>query len=118
MTYKYFLDLDPEDGLIDSSLLTKFRKTRITEDSKTKTYSVTIFTERNKERLALQQTEYFNNRLKIRYRIEEKNGELKQAHGLRTADSTGLDAMRLQTYFTAFTVNIKRFVKLMEKKAA
>jgi Transposase domain (DUF772). len=32
MAYKYFLDLDPEDGMIDSSLLTKFRKTRITED--------------------------------------------------------------------------------------
>jgi transposase len=86
--------------------------------SKTKTYSITIISERNKERLAFQQTEYFNERLEIRYRIEEKNGELKQAHGLRTADSTGLAAMRLQTYFTAFTVNIKRFVKLMERKAA
>ena len=32
MAYKYFLDLDPEDGMIDSSLMTKFRKTRITED--------------------------------------------------------------------------------------
>jgi len=32
MAYKYFLDLDPEDGMVDSSLLTKFRKTRITED--------------------------------------------------------------------------------------
>lgn len=86
--------------------------------SKTKTYSITIISERNKERLAFQQTEYFNDRLKIRYRIEEKNGELKQAHGLRTADSKGLEAMRLQTYFTAFTVNIKRFVKLMERKTA
>ncbi|MCG9967442.1 hypothetical protein L9W92_05150, partial [Pelotomaculum terephthalicicum JT] len=28
----YSLDLDPEDGMIDSSLMTKFRKTRITED--------------------------------------------------------------------------------------
>ena len=33
MAYKYFLDLDPEDNMIDSSLLTKFRKTRITEDT-------------------------------------------------------------------------------------
>jgi transposase len=32
MAYKYFLDLDPEDEMIDPSLLTKFRKTRITED--------------------------------------------------------------------------------------
>jgi transposase len=32
MAYKYFLDLDPEDEMINSSLLTKFRKLRITED--------------------------------------------------------------------------------------
>ena len=32
MAYKYFLGLAPEDKIIDPSLLTKFRKTRITED--------------------------------------------------------------------------------------
>ena len=32
MAYKYFLNLMPEDDAVDSSLLTKFRKTRITED--------------------------------------------------------------------------------------
>jgi transposase len=32
MSYKYFIGLAPEDSTIDSSLLTKFRKTRITED--------------------------------------------------------------------------------------
>ena len=32
MAYKFFLDLEPEAKMIDSSLLTKFRKTRITED--------------------------------------------------------------------------------------
>ncbi|WZL79777.1 transposase [Eubacteriales bacterium mix99] len=32
MAYKYFLNLDPEAEMIDPSLLTKFRKTRITED--------------------------------------------------------------------------------------
>ena len=31
MAYKYFLGLSPEDEMIDPSLLTKFRKTRITE---------------------------------------------------------------------------------------
>lgn len=81
--------------------------------SKTKTYCVTITSPRNRKRLDFEKSEYFNERLKIRYRIEEKNGELKQAHGLRTADSTGLVAMQLQTYFTAFTVNIKRIVKLI-----
>ena len=32
MAFKYFLGLQPEDKTVDSSLLTKFRKTRITED--------------------------------------------------------------------------------------
>src|SRR5450830_1397062 len=32
MAYKYFLNLDPEDEMVDPSLMTKFRKTRITED--------------------------------------------------------------------------------------
>lgn len=86
--------------------------------SKTRTYNVTITSERNRKRLAFQQSEYFDERLKIRYRIEEKNGELKQVHGLRTADSTGIKAMRLQMFFTAFAVNVKRIVRLMEKVAA
>jgi transposase len=81
-------------------------------------YGVTVLNERNKARLEFEQTEEFSGRLEIRYRIEEKNGELKQAHGLGKADSTGLAAMRLQTFFTAFAVNVKRIVKLMEKKAA
>ena len=32
MAYKYFLDMKPEAPMVDPSLLTKFRKTRITED--------------------------------------------------------------------------------------
>ena len=43
---------------------------------------------------------------------------MKQAHGLGEADSNGLVAMRLQSYFTAFVVNVKRIVKLMELKTA
>ncbi len=32
MAYKYFLNHEPESPMVDSSLLTKFRKTRITKD--------------------------------------------------------------------------------------
>ena len=32
MAYKFFLNLEPESKMIDPSLLTKFRKTRITEE--------------------------------------------------------------------------------------
>jgi hypothetical protein len=56
--------------------------------------------------------------LKDRHRIEEKNGEMKVSHGLDRADSVGLAAMRLQTYFTAFVANVKRIVKLMEPNPA
>ena len=52
--------------------------------------------------------------MKIRHRIEEKNGELKEAHGLRKADARGLFAMHLQMYFTAFAANVKRIVRLEE----
>ncbi|RKI88052.1 hypothetical protein D7V94_20125 [Parablautia intestinalis] len=48
----------------------------------------------------------FKEWVKIRHRIEEKNGELIQSHGLRRADSTGSFAMEFQMYFTAFVANI------------
>lgn len=82
------------------------------------TYSVTVLNEQNKARLDFESTEEFSRRLEVRYRIEEKNGELKQAHGLRKADSMGLEAMRIQMFFTAFVVNIKRIVKLIELNMA
>jgi len=42
MAYKYFLDLNPEDSTIDSSLMTKFRKMRITENILEEMLSETI----------------------------------------------------------------------------
>ncbi|MDR2530623.1 MAG: transposase [Oscillospiraceae bacterium] len=44
--------------------------------------------------------------------MEAKNAELKHAHGLARADSVGLSAVRLQTFLTAFTANVKRIVRL------
>ena len=82
--------------------------------SKEKSYSITQASEKNLERLKFEESEYFQERMKIRHRIEEKNGELKEAHGLRRADSRGLFAMKLQMYFTAFTANVKRIVTMEE----
>lgn len=78
--------------------------------SKCQTYSVTQTNNKNQARLVFESSQRFIEKLKRRQRIEEKNGEMKNSHGLRRADSTGLVAMRLQAYFTAFTVNIKRIV--------
>ena len=83
-------------------------------NAKTRSYSITQASEKKLERLKFEESEYFQERMKIRHRIEEKNGELKEAHGLRKADSKGLFAMHLQMYFTAFTANVKRIVRLDE----
>ena len=82
--------------------------------AKERSYSITQVSEKNQERLEFEASEFFKERMKIRHRIEEKNGELKEVHGLRRADSTGLFAMELQMYFTAFAANIKRITKLAE----
>ena len=81
-------------------------------NSKERCYSITQPSEKNRARLEFETSDAFRERLDIRHRIEEKNGEMKIAHGLDRADSMGLTAMRLQTYFTAFVVNVKRIVKL------
>lgn len=80
--------------------------------SKTRCYSITQPNEKNRTRLDFEASEVFRERLEIRHRIEEKNGEMKVAHGLSKADSVGLAAMQLQTYFTAFVVNVKRILTL------
>lgn len=82
--------------------------------SKERSYSMTQASEKNLGRLKFEGSEYFRERMKIRHRMEEKNGELKEAHGLRRADSRGLFAMEPQMYFTAFVANVKRITKLAE----
>mgnify|MGYP000834777046 FL=1 len=78
--------------------------------SKCHTYSVTCVNDAHKARLEFESSEEFSNKMRIRHRIEEKNGEMKTAHGFRRADSAGLVAMRLQAYFTAMVVNMKRIM--------
>ena len=88
------------------------------EGSKFKRYSIAILSDEHKEQMEFQETDYFKERARIRYMIEAKNAELKQAHGLKELDSKGITAMRTQSFFTAFMVNVKRIVKLMEIKMA
>lgn len=88
------------------------------DGANTKTYNVTIQSHTHKEQKAFQETEYFKERAKQRYMIEGKNAEMKQAHGLGEADSRGLTAMQLQSYFTAFVVNVKRIIRLLEPTMA
>ena len=81
--------------------------------SKTHTYNITQPNAFHKERLEFESSDHFKTKLSIRHRIEEKNGEMKTSHGFQRADSVGLVAMRLQAYFTAIVVNMKRIVTVM-----
>lgn len=82
--------------------------------SKTNTYAVSIASDLHKVQLEFQQSDYFRRRSKQRYKIEAKNAEMKLSHGLERADSTGLAAMQLQSYFVAFVVNVKRMIQLID----
>lgn len=88
------------------------------EGAKTKTHNVTIIGETRQKQYDFEQTEYFRQRIKDRYKIEAKNAELKLSHGLGKCKYVGLRGMKLQIYFTAFVANVKRIVKLNEMVTA
>jgi len=62
--------------------------------------------------LTFQETDYFKEKAKHRYKIEAKNGELKNAHGFRRATSYGITNMQMQGAMAIFAVNLKRIIKL------
>jgi len=85
---------------------------------KEKSYSITVLGETHEKQYEFERSEYFQNRIKERYKIEAKNAELKQAHGLARCKYTGLFGMKIQMYFTAFVVNTKRIIRLKELNLA
>ncbi|MFC4812959.1 IS1182 family transposase [Paenibacillus sp. GCM10023250] len=82
------------------------------EGAKTKTYAVTIKSNEHTEQMAFQDSEYFKEKSKERYKIEAKNSELKHRHGYDVATSSGLLGMELQGAMAIFAVNLKRILKL------
>ena len=82
------------------------------EGARTKTYSVSIKSELHQDQMAFQETEYYKEKAKHRYKIEAKNSELKNAHGYNRAVSYGIDNMQMQGAMAIFTVNLKRILKL------
>ena len=84
------------------------------EGAKTKTYSVSIKSELHQEQTAFQETDYFKDKAKHRYKIEAKNSELKNVHGYDRAISYGINNMQMQGALAIFAVNLKRIIKLME----
>jgi Transposase and inactivated derivatives len=81
--------------------------------AKEKTYSIAIVPEFKRKAMEYHQTEEFKNRYRMRYKVEQKNNELKTHHGLgETQYSRGHLGMRIQSVLTVIAVNAKRIVKL------
>ncbi|MGE6594353.1 IS1182 family transposase [Bacillus mycoides] len=93
-----------------------FREGCYKEGAKSKTYSVTIKSTEHKEQQAFQESTYFKEKTKERYKIEAKNSELKHRHGYDVASSSGLIGMQMQGAMAIFTVNLKRIMTLMNEK--
>lgn len=84
------------------------------EGAKSKSYSVSIKSNEHTEQAKFQETDYFKEKSKERYKIEAKNSELKYRHGYNVAKSSGLIGMELQGAMAIFTVNLKRILKLID----
>ena len=83
------------------------------EGAKTKTYSVSIKSDLHQEQISFQETDYYKEKAKHRYKIEAKNRELKNVHGYDRAMSYGITNMQMQGAIAIFAVNLKRILKLM-----
>lgn len=83
-------------------------------NTKEKTYSITIKSEEHKQQMAYLESEEYLQRKGVRCNIEHKNAELKNAHSMTRAKYRGLFGMRIQAFLTAFVVNVKRMIKLQD----
>lgn len=82
------------------------------EGAKTKTYSISIKSEIHQKQMDFEKSDYYKEKTKHRYKIEAKNGELKNVHGYGRAISYGIENMQMQGALTIFAVNLKRILKL------
>jgi hypothetical protein len=86
------------------------------EGAKTKTYSISITSDIQKEHQKFQETEEFKELASKRYMIEAKNGDLKNNYDYSEAYSSGIQSMRIQGATAIFCANLKRIVRLMDAK--
>jgi hypothetical protein len=99
---------------IDKCKQCPFKEGCYKEGAKSKTYSVSIKSTEHSEQKAFQESEYFKEKAKERYKIEAKNSELKHRHGYDVASTSGLVGMQMQGAMAIFTVNLKRILTLMK----
>jgi len=60
------------------------------DGAKSKSYSISIKSDEHAEQTKFQESDYFKEKSKERYKIEAKNSELKHRHGYDVASSSGL----------------------------
>ena len=83
------------------------------------TYMISIMSNAHNEQQKFEETDYFKNKMRYqRYKIEAKNSEIKQAHGLCKSRYMGLSRVRIQSYITCIVANVKRTIKLMDLQGA
>ncbi len=90
-----------------------YKKGCYKEGAKSKSYCVSIKSAEHTEQAKFQESEYFKEKSKERYKIEAKNSELKHRHGYDVASSSGLIGMEMQGAMAIFTVNLKRILNLL-----
>jgi len=83
--------------------------------TKTKSYSVSLTSDVQLEHKALQETEEYKEIAKTRYKVEQKNADLKNNYGYREAESSGIQAMRIQGATAIFSANMARIIRLLDE---
>ncbi|WP_158994743.1 IS1182 family transposase [Mucilaginibacter sp. L196] len=78
--------------------------------AQSKTYGVKIKSAVHQEQQTFQDTAFFKEKAKHRYKIEAKNSELKNVHGYDRAIAYGIENMQMQGALAIFTVNLKRLI--------
>lgn len=84
--------------------------------AKSKSYSVSLKSNIHQKQMAFEETEKFKSEVKLRYRIEAKNAELKIKHGYGKCWSDDIQAMTLQGAMTLFYANMERILTQTAKK--
>ena len=67
-------------------------------------------------RKRFQETSYFKEKARHRYKIKAKNTELKHRHDFGVARASGIFNMELQVAVTIFVVGVKRIIDLINPK--
>ena len=103
--YTYYFD-------VEKCKYCSLKKGCYKDGAKSKSYSIKINSTEHADQIKFQESEFFKEKSRHRYKVEAKNGELKNAHGYDRASSYGLNNMQMQAAITIFAVNLKRILKM------